>query len=76
MFSRGLRVGDFDGDGNDDLAVSSPNEDVGAVVDGGVVFAIYGGSNSLDPSSGVTFHQATTSVAGTLEANDRFGSGL
>ena len=40
-----LAVGDFDSDGRDDLAIGVPGEDVGAIVDAGLVAVLYGSSS-------------------------------
>jgi hypothetical protein len=71
-----LRVGNFDGDSRDDLAASSPFEDIGGLSDVGVIYVMYGSGSSLDPDSGRRFYQGTSGVEGSPEADDRFGEGL
>ncbi len=77
-----LRVGNFNGDSAtanrqyDDLAVSSPREDVSGRRDNGVIHVIYGGASGLDAPGGTRFHQGVRKVEGKPEAGDRFGSGL
>lgn len=75
-FGSALRVGDFNGDGRDDLAVGARGENVGSVVDAGLVHVIYGSGGSLSASGAEYFHQGTTGVQGALEAGDYFGSQL
>ncbi len=71
-----LRVGNFNGDAYDDLAVASPREDVRAKVDSGVVHVILGTANGLDPATAKRYHQGVKGIAGKAEARDRFGTGL
>ena len=47
QFGFALAVGDFNGDGFDDLAVGSPHEDIGNLADGGAVNVIYGSPTGL-----------------------------
>jgi len=46
-FGFALAVGDFDGDGFDDLAIGVPQEDVGSVSDAGGVHVLFGGADGL-----------------------------
>lgn len=46
-FGWSLAAGDLDGDGHDDLAVGTPFEDVGAVLDAGEVDVLSGGTDGL-----------------------------
>src|SRR6185503_17859645 len=65
---RVLAVGDFNGDGYDDLALGLPGEGLGMVTGAGSVLYAYGGRPGLVGSSGV--------AAPTPTANARFGSSL
>ena len=71
-----LRTGDFNGDGNEDLVVSSPFEDVGTKTDSGVIYVIYSNGTVLDFSTSKRFHQGTSGIKGKAEADDKFGTGL
>ncbi len=71
-----LRVGDFNGDGNDDLVIGSPSEDVSTRVDNGVIYVVYSDGTVLNPGSSRRLHQGSKGVKGAAEAGDRFGSGL
>lgn len=77
-----LAVGDFNGDGYDDLAMGVPYEDIdcddsggdGDGVDAGMVLVVYGSSSGLkDDGSG---DRITQKDVGTCEADDRFGWAL
>jgi hypothetical protein len=68
-------LADVNGDGFDDLAVGTPDEDVGTRLDAGVVNALYGSADGLEPS-GDLFMQGSGGVAGSLEDGDRFGAAI
>lgn len=70
-----LAAGDFDGDGIDDLAVGSPGEDVGSIVDAGIVNVLYGSPEGLQKGGGQVFDQVLSGL-GNTETGDRFGSVL
>jgi len=74
-FGSALAVGDFDGDGFDDLAIGVPNEDIGGAVDAGAIEVLYGGSAGLDGSSG-QFWGVCCSLEGGYYAGDQLGSSL
>jgi hypothetical protein len=78
-FGAALAAGDFDGDGHDDLAVGSPDSDIGEDDRAGSI-AIYDGSASGIVPSARLIHQdstdATGSVSDVAEELDRFGSAL
>ena len=71
-----MRVGRFNGDGRDDLAVSSPFEDLKGKTDVGVVHIIYGSGASLDVGTAQRIYQGASGVKGGAEVDDRFGQGL
>jgi len=77
-FGYRLTVGDFNGDNYEDLAVGSPDEDYGAIVDAGVVQIFYGSASGLrndnprtifspNATSGEAFGQAM--AAGDFDAD-------
>ena len=74
-FGEILSAGDYNGDGYIDLAIGVPSEDVGSVVDAGIVNVLYGNYGSLLPFGDV-LHQNTPGVDGGVESYDRFGSSL
>ncbi len=73
-FGWSLAVGNFDGDAFDDLAVGSPLENWGSVVDAGVVALLFGSGNGLLPSRSQLLHQGI--IDRGHEPNDRFGYSL
>jgi len=74
-FGAALAVGDFNGDGYDDLAIGAPGEDFGFGNDAGVVHTVFGGPHGLDLATGATYG-ANYFVAGSAAAGDAFGSAL
>jgi hypothetical protein len=79
-FGGTLATGDFDADGNADLAVSAPYEDLGAdanqVVDAGVVHVIRGSAGGLTAAGAQRFSEDTVGIRGFAEARDFFGWSL
>ncbi len=72
-----VATGDFNGDGNDDLAVGSPGEDLGTVEDAGLVHVFYGSAEDGPTVSGQDlWHQDITGFPDTAESGDRFGNAL
>ena len=70
-----LAVGDFNGDGKDDLAVASAREDLGSKKNAGMVTVAYGeASGSL--GSFQTINQGQSKVVGASEPYDYFGYAL
>ena len=85
LFGYSLAVGDFDGDGADDLAVGVLGEDVprptsGVAPEAGAAHIIYGSDAGLDPIHGGApdqiWHQNQTGVFGTALGYDHFGQAL
>ncbi|WXH29001.1 hypothetical protein WA016_02948 [Myxococcus stipitatus] len=72
-----LAVGDFNGDGYDDLAVGVPGEDYGSsALDSGLVTVLYGSAEGLTGSGAQSWSQSSTRVLDASETGDRFGSAL
>ena len=67
---------DFDGDGNEDVAVGVPGEVLGADLDAGAINVLYGAGAGLSGSGSQRFHQDTPGVGSAPEEFDRFGSAL
>ncbi|HEY76371.1 MAG TPA: hypothetical protein G4O00_09350 [Thermoflexia bacterium] len=75
-FGRSLAVGDFNGDGYDDLAVGIPYEDIGTTTDAGAVQVLYGSTQGLTGAGDQIWHQGLDDITGTAEESDRFGYAL
>jgi hypothetical protein len=79
-FGYALAVGDFDGNGHDDLAIGVPGETVFSVAGAGVVNVVYNDGTGLNPSWAARpaqeFHQDSANVPDTAEAGDHLGAAL
>lgn len=76
-FAMSLTTGDFDGDGNDDLAVGVPNEDIMAIADAGAVNVIYGmAAVGLDVAGNDVGHQGLAGILGVAAAGDAFATAV
>ncbi|MFJ3643935.1 FG-GAP and VCBS repeat-containing protein [Streptomyces sp. NPDC090108] len=74
-FGWDLDLGDINGDGYQDLVVSSPMEDIGSAADTGQVTVLYGSASGVDTASGTQgFAQSTAGVPGSDEKSDLFGA--
>jgi hypothetical protein len=67
LFGFSLASGDFNGDGNDDLAVGVPSEDVGSIADAGAVNVIYGSNTGLSATNNQYWTQNSSSISGAVE---------
>ncbi|RME83115.1 MAG: hypothetical protein D6775_09035 [Caldilineae bacterium] len=75
-FGQVLTVGDFDGDGYDDLAIGVPWEDVGSITWCGAVNVLYGSKDGITGSGSDYWHQDVGTVGSLCEKHDRFGYAL
>ncbi|AYN40284.1 hypothetical protein D9753_16695 [Streptomyces dangxiongensis] len=70
-----LDLGDINGDGCQDLVVSSPQEDIDGVPDTGSVTVLYGSASGVNTASGTqAFSQDSAGVPGGDEKSDLFGA--
>jgi hypothetical protein len=67
-FGADLGVGDFNGDGYDDLAVGSPGAAVGSLSSAGKVHVLYGSATGLTAAGDQMFHQNSTGISGSAHA--------
>lgn len=75
-FGAALAFGDFNGDGFDDLAIGTPDDDMQDAVDGGRVSVVYGSSVGLTAAGNQLWDQSAPGVRGRAEDGDRFGSAV
>ena len=76
-FGTSMAVGDFNGDGHQDVAVGSPGERVNGNNDAGAVTILYGSESG--PYASIltgTITQDTPGIIGVADENDRFGHAL
>lgn len=69
-------AGDFDGDGEADIAVGVPGEDVGSIVDAGGMNVLYGSGAGLGSDGNQFWTQNSSGVEGKAETGDSFGSAV
>jgi len=75
-FGAALAVGDFDGDGSQDLAVGAPGKQVTGAADAGLVAVIYGSGDGLAGAGDEVWSQDSAGIKGVAQAGDRFGGWL
>jgi hypothetical protein len=75
-FGNSIAVGDFNGDGKDDLAIGGSGEDVGAIVNAGAVNVMYGSNTGLTSTGDQIWHQDSAGIEGVAQTSDGFGTSL
>jgi hypothetical protein len=79
-FGFSLTAGDFNSDGEDDLAIGVPNEDLGtgtsAINNAGAIHVVNGTNNGLTTANEQFLHQDSTGIADSAELSDNFGYSL
>lgn len=75
-FAHALAVGDFNGDGYDDLAAGAPGVNTSGVVDSGAVVVLYGGPAGISLTGRQIWHKGSPGIPGELGAGEEFGAGL
>ena len=75
-FGQSVAVGDFDGDGHDDLAIGAVGENISGAAGAGAVSVIYGSSSGLTSAGDQFWHQGSTGIADDVELDDAFGDSL
>ncbi|MFZ6028720.1 MAG: FG-GAP repeat protein [Chloroflexota bacterium] len=72
---RALAAGDFDGDGDIDVAIGAPGEHVGGAEGAGAVYVLYRTAEGY-PHHAQFWHQGIAGMGSAAEAGDRFGYAL
>jgi glucose/arabinose dehydrogenase len=72
-FGTSVALGDFDGDGYDDLAVGAPGESRGGNRRSGDVTVVFGSGDGLAGGSAQLWHQGRAALAGDLVTRNAFG---
>jgi hypothetical protein len=75
-FGETMTFGDYNGDGFEDLAVGTPGEDIGALLDVGTVTVIYSNHTTLTGVGAKAISQGTAGVPGANEVGDCFSCAL
>jgi hypothetical protein len=76
LFGSSLSYGDFDGDGNHDLAIGIPGKAVSGREDAGSVAVVYGSSVGLTGAGDDVWSQDTPGIRGVSQVGDSFGAWL
>jgi hypothetical protein len=75
-FGQALAVGDFNGDGRDDLAIAVPTEDILGFSDDGAVNVMYGSTSKLKTTGAQMWTQDSANINDHAEDIDAFGLSL
>ncbi len=87
LFGASLAIGDFDGDGYDDIGIGAPGEDVIGpdpaapgltknLSTAGEVHVLFGGRTGVTTWGDYLWNQGSSGIIGTVEQYDRFGTSL
>lgn len=76
LFGASLAVGDFDGDGYDDLAIAAPGADDAGCSNGGAVHVLYGCETGLTSVGDQLWTLDSPGVTGIAKEDDHFGDSL
>lgn len=76
LFGASLAVGDFNGDGYDDLAISTPGADDTAYSESGSVNVLYGSEDGLTTDGDQLWTLDTSGVTGEAAVDDYFSDAL
>lgn len=75
-FGAALAVGDFNGNGRDDLGVGVPGEAIGALTGAGLVHAFYGGTSGVRTDNSQVWYPGRDGLPGSPQANAGVGRAL
>lgn len=73
LFGWEMVAADFDGSGQDDLAVAVALEDLSGSEDGGIVHAFYGSGTGITATGNQLWSQDSPGIPDRVERNDQFG---
>ena len=76
QFGSSVAVGDFNGDGKGDLAVGAVLEDIGTIVNAGLVDVMYGSTGGLTSAGSQQWYQGYSGIVGSAEKGDYFANTL
>ena len=76
QFGYALAACDINGDGNDDLAIGVPSEDVSGEDGAGTIEVYLGAVGGLHQAADLVFTQNGSGIPGEVEADDLFGRSL
>lgn len=76
LFGASLAVGDFDGDGYDDLAIAAPGANDTGYAASGSVHVLYGSAAGLSAAGDQLWTPDSSGIDGFAQANDHFGDAL
>ena len=77
IFGMALTADDFDGDGDDDLAIGAPGLDAGGIGEAGAIMVLAGSPSGLDPAvAALVFSQDDPEIEEAPDPSDALGSAL